>query len=319
MPALISVLLPMYNAERFIAEAIDSVTCQSISDVELIIIDDGSTDAGPAIASEKSSSHPSIHILSCNHGGVVAALNKGIAIAQGTYLARLDADDKAHPDRFQVQVDFLDSHPDVAAVGGWVQLIDQTGLDLHRTYTRPTSNSGLLVFMRQNNPLIHSTVMMRADIIRKHGGYRSAFEGAEDYDLWLRVADTHLIDNIPRVLGSLRVHETQVSFRALAQQVLASKFAQHASRARMRGVDEEPWVAGSFLDRLGRMGNTERRKVCRDFLSALRGWQDVLGDGNCWDGFSEWQKDREGCRSMVESQDEEERRIREILRGSLSF
>ena len=126
----ISVLLPVYNAERFIREAVDSVLFQSLGDFELLALDDGSTDGSLIILREYEARDNRVRIITRENRGLVASLNDLIAAARGRYLARMDSDDISMPQRFERQVMFLESSPDHVAVGGWVIHIDENGLPI---------------------------------------------------------------------------------------------------------------------------------------------------------------------------------------------
>ena len=121
---LVSVLLPVWNGERFLRASIDSTTSQTFRAFELIVVDDGSTDGSVAVAREAAALDPRIVVLSLPHDGLPAALNAGIAAARGTYLARMAADDLAAPTRLERQVAFLDGHPRCVVVGSAVDVVD---------------------------------------------------------------------------------------------------------------------------------------------------------------------------------------------------
>src|SRR5262249_27061073 len=134
----VSVAIPVYNREKYIAQAIDSILAQTFTDFEILIIDDGSTDSSVAIA--RSYSDPHIRLVChATNSGVAVARNSAIAHARGEYLAFLDSDDWAYPQRLAKQVAFLDRHPDYAAVGAWIEWMDTDGRPFGRTKRKPTS------------------------------------------------------------------------------------------------------------------------------------------------------------------------------------
>ena len=204
----VSVLMPVYNGEEYIREAIDSVLSQTLRDFELIIINDGSTDNSIQII--KSYSDPRIVLVnSATNSGVIATLNKGIDAARGDYIARLDADDIAMPERFEKQVDFLDSHQDYGFYGSSATIIDQAGNKLQDwiyTYEAPTLPSHLLF----RNVFIHSSIMVRAAIL-KVLPYHADYYVAEDYFSWVKVAADWKMYNSPECLVKHRVHRTNIT------------------------------------------------------------------------------------------------------------
>jgi len=125
--ARVSVVMPVYNGEKWLAYAIDSILHQSLADFELIAVDDGSTDGSRKLLDDAARRDSRIRTADQPHLGVAAALNRGIALARSQVIARMDADDLSHPDRLQKQLAFLDKHPRVAALGSWARVIDERG------------------------------------------------------------------------------------------------------------------------------------------------------------------------------------------------
>ena len=204
MPPSVSVLLAAYNAEPYIAEAVESVLAQTFSDFELIVVNDGSTDRTADIV--RSYSDPRLIILDndCNLG-LTPSLNRGLAAARGDFIARLDADDLATPERLQRQVAFLNTRTDVVLVGANVRVIDSGGAVLG-TYTHPEAHSAIRWVLLFDCPFTHSTVMWRREPVARHiGNYDLAFQYAMDWELWSRVASRFRVANIPEVLAAYRL------------------------------------------------------------------------------------------------------------------
>lgn len=234
MDPLVSVILPVWNAERWLAEAIDSVRNQTIDNFELIVIDDGSTDGSAGIVQARARSDRRIHLLHQDRLGLVAALNRGLSKARGRLIARLDADDRAHPQRLQRQAEYLERHHDVGLLGTWAEQIDERGSPKgFRRY--PTSAEELMAVLPRTNPLLHSSIMIRQSVLQQVGVYRPAFEGAEDYDLWLRVSEIAKIANLPEYLVQYRVHPYSVTNRIRVRQLFSTRFAQRAANVRQAG------------------------------------------------------------------------------------
>lgn len=204
----ISVLMPAYNAEKYIKEAIDSILAQTFSDFELIIIDDGSTDRTAEIVNDYSDSR----IRFCpneKNMGVAATLNRGLALASGEYIARMDADDISKEERFSKQVGYLDAHADIAVCGTSIELFcDGTVIGTRFPSTELEKLKEDLFF---SCGIAHPSVMMRKAAILELGGYDPAFNGMEDYELWCRVAEKNKIAVLPEILFRYRIHRGQVT------------------------------------------------------------------------------------------------------------
>lgn len=233
----VSVILPVRNAEQWLEPSIRSLLQQSLRDFEIVAVDDGSTDSSFGILDGYSKQDPRVMVVRQGKLGLVAALNRGISEAQGAFIARLDADDQALPNRLEKQLRYLLENPAVGLIGSWAQEIDEKGRALGRR-TPETDATKLASMLRTANPFVHSAVMMRREVVDRVGGYRTAFEGAEDYDLWLRMAEVAQISNIPEILVLYRVHEASVSERAAMRQAFSIRLAQcSASMRRATGAD----------------------------------------------------------------------------------
>ncbi len=208
----VSIVLPAYNCVHFINQTIDSLLAQTLSDFELLIINDGSSDdTGQVIQSY--SDHRIRYIQNDTNKGLVYTLNKGMRLAQGKYVARMDADDIALPERFELQKKWLDDHPSTAVVGCTIQFIDEqnniTGLWKEDQAT--TTHKTIMEKMAWENCIAHPTVMMRKAVAIKYP-YNSYQQHTEDYDLWLRMlADGLVIEKVPNNLLFYRVHHSSVT------------------------------------------------------------------------------------------------------------
>ncbi len=200
----VSILMPVYNAERHLDAAIDSILAQTYTDFELLIIDDGSTDKSLEIV--RSYRDKRIRILAAPHQGLVATLNAGLSEARGAFVARMDADDLSTPRRIEKQVEYLHRRPDTALVGSWARLVDEAGEPTGTCWAEPIGGRHLYLGLCSSNQFIHGSTMFRRDAALAVGGYRAAFVTAEDYDLWLRLGEVGELANIPESLYLLRVH-----------------------------------------------------------------------------------------------------------------
>jgi glycosyltransferase involved in cell wall biosynthesis len=233
-PPLISVLLPVRDAAPYLDAALDSLSRQTLGDFEIIAIDDGSIDGSRDILERHAASDPRIAVHTQAAQGLIATLNRGLALARGTYLARMDADDVAWPERFAAQAAFLADHPSVALVGGAIQEIDAAGRPggIRRSPTEPAAIRALLP---TRNCIAHPTVMARRAVLVAASGYRAAFLAAEDYDLWLRLSEVAELANLPAVVLSHRLHRATVSIERVEQQILSEFAAREAARRRRAG------------------------------------------------------------------------------------
>jgi len=209
----VSVLLPVWNGESFLKAAIESILQQTLSAFELIVIDDGSTDASAAIAEEFARDDDRVRVLRRAHEGLSAALNAGIAEARGEYVARMDADDISVPHRLHDQVAYLDAHPACVAAGAWIEVIDETGQLLGRKTFVETHEEISAALYRGISPIAHPTIIIRRDALQASGGYDARCYPSEDLDLWFRLAERGELANIGRTLLQHRRHKAAVGVR----------------------------------------------------------------------------------------------------------
>ncbi|MFC1862380.1 glycosyltransferase [Thermodesulfobacteriota bacterium] len=206
----VTVLMPVYNGENYLGEAINSILNQSFREFEFLIIDDGSTDeTNNIIASFKDRR---IRIIENNGNiGLIASLNKGIDLAKGEFIARMDADDISLPDRLEKQIDFMNNHTDVGVLGTGFQIIDSNGIKYGLPLSFPTNHDFLQWSMYFYSPIVHPSVMMNKVIIREIGGYSSLYVHAEDYDLWIRASEVTKTSNLEDNLLLLRKYGDNIT------------------------------------------------------------------------------------------------------------
>ena len=229
----VSVVLCVHNGERFLRATLDSLVRQTHEKMEVVVINDGSTDATEQILREREND-PRFRIFSQPNQGLVSALNSGLDKANGEFIARIDADDLAHPERLARQVAYLTDHPAVAAVGSAVALIDDAGRP-QGVRRFPTGPSTVRTALLEGCPLAHPSVMFRKSAVVGVGGYRPAFRHAEDYDLWLRLSESYELDNLPDTLLSYRQHTGSVTKRFAHRQAFAAILAKLAYVRRAAG------------------------------------------------------------------------------------
>lgn len=232
----ISVAMSVYNGERFLSEAIESVLAQSWHDFEFLILDDGSSDSSLEIIRRHAVADSRIRVIARENRGLVASLNQLLTEARAPLVARMDADDICAPQRFERQIAFLAARPDHGVVGSLSFDIDENGDSFPLIAPEhPLTHAQFLAHIASGGPLLaHPTVMYRRDVVLAAGGYHAAFRHCEDYDLWLRLAHATRIANLPERLLRYRHYAGQVSNRhALEQQigVAVSRLAYFERRA----------------------------------------------------------------------------------------
>ena len=211
---LVSVVMPVYNGERFLAEAIDSILTQTFSDFEFIIVDDGSTDCSPEIiqAYDERDARVSFVQLAENMGEA-GARNAGIAVAKGDFIAAMDCDDISLPERLRMQVDYMEAHPDIGGVGVGAAVVYED-LTPRFTYTLPTCHPLILLSMMVGgSALLYASIMVRREFFAEAGGYDPKFRSAPDFELFLRMVWENGIRyaNLPTLLYLYRRHEASIS------------------------------------------------------------------------------------------------------------
>jgi glycosyltransferase involved in cell wall biosynthesis len=213
-PPQISVCMPVYNAERYLAEAVESILAQTYRDFEFIVIDDGSTDRSLAILERYAAQDARIRLSSRPNAGLVVRLNEMVNAARGELIARMDADDIAMPERFARQFDFLNAHPEVVVVSCRTLAIDSDGDPIAEfcTIQNHEEIDRMHLEARHGGVMSHPAAMIRASAIRTVGGYRAEYWPVEDMDLWLRLAEVGRLANLPERLLEYRQHLDSICY-----------------------------------------------------------------------------------------------------------
>jgi glycosyltransferase involved in cell wall biosynthesis len=208
---LVSVVMPVWNAERYLAEALDSILVQTHANWELVLVDDGSSDRSLEIAESYARRDARIRPLRNQRNlGIVATRNRAFAEtdAQSAYLAVMDSDDVCMPERFAQQVAFLEAHPDHAVVGGNTLIIDERSQAIGaRAY--PSRYEDILAVITRYNPIANPTAMIRKSAMAELGGYDARYARCQDYDLWLRMAARYKLANLDAFTLKYRISATQ--------------------------------------------------------------------------------------------------------------
>jgi glycosyltransferase involved in cell wall biosynthesis len=230
----LTVLLPVKNGERWLDAAIASIRAQTFGDFELLAIDDGSTDGTAAIIARHAVEDSRIVPLANPKRGLVSGLNFGMQRAEAPLIARMDADDIALPTRFERQVARMSAEPDLLVLGTGYFRIDEAG---RRTGTvvPPLEPAAVAHALERVNAIAHPTVMMRRDAVLAAGGYREAYLRAEDYDLWLRLAERGKLANLPDPLIEYRLGHVPFRAATFSRQVLSEITARTTANLRRSG------------------------------------------------------------------------------------
>ncbi|MCK4785888.1 MAG: glycosyltransferase, partial [Desulfobacteraceae bacterium] len=206
---VISVIMPVYNGEKYLCESIDSVLKQTYTNFEFIIINDGSVDSTREII--LSYNDPRICLIDNKKNmGLTKSLNRGLQIARGKYIARMDADDISAPDRLRKELDFLQAHQDYAAVGTFLKVLNEYSKVIG-TIEKPVEDAEIRRFLKRDNCIAHGSAMIRKMCLLNVGLYDESIERAQDYELWLRVSEKYKIANIPEYLYMWRNHRRNIS------------------------------------------------------------------------------------------------------------
>ena len=236
MSPLISVVLPVYNAEGFVGAALDSLRAQSWPDFEAIVLDDGSTDRSSAVIQKHIAGDARFRMVTRPNKGLVATLNEGVVNSRGKYIFRMDADDVSHPERFERELAYLESHHDCVAVGTRMLLGDEQLLPIIEMGESLTHEEIDAENLRgRGSAMCHPSTAIRRDALLSVGGYRSEFEWAEDLDLFLRLGEVGRLANLPDVLLTYRQHLTSVGYSKRRIQVERSAAAVGEALVR-RGI-----------------------------------------------------------------------------------
>lgn len=305
---VISVLLPIYNAQATLGAALESVLAQTFSDFEVIAVNDGSSDATAELLARYAAADARVRVISTPNRGLVSALNSAIEAAQGRLGARMDSDDICEPERFAKQVAHLDAHEDCVVVGSQVTLIDASGKPhrkqpaLGHSYHMKDRCRGFTKFPPSPPTVPHPTAMIRMAMLRQAGGYRHYFDnGAEDRDLWWRLMPLGEIHRLPERLLRYRVHPDNRSATLRAGAVADALVSDFSAIARHFGLDDlsilEDYRADRFAQTAKRYAELVGRRYPIEALAQYRVITRKLPAMLDWTGASDMR--REACRHLM--------------------
>lgn len=219
------------NVEHFLPEAIESILGQTFRDFEFIIVDFGSTDRSKAICARYAAADHRIKFRTIRNCSLTEARNAVCGLARGRYIAITDADDVSLPDRLASEVEFMETHPQIALLGGAAKWIDAKGRSLW-VYDFPLDDKEIKAAIQTQNPFCHSAILMRTEAFQHVLGYRTVFTQSHDYDLWLRISEQFQCANLPQVVVKYRLHPRQISLTRRRQQTLCRLAAEASALSR---------------------------------------------------------------------------------------
>ncbi len=234
----VSVLMGVWNGAPRVREAIESVLAQTMGDLELVVVDDGSTDATASILGSFDDAR--VRVTRQSRGGLTSALRSALDLARAPLLARLDADDVALSERLERQRDFLERHPEVGLLGTAAREVDAAGREIG-VVRPPTEDAVLRCALIRHNPFVHSSIMMRRTALEQAGGYDPSFPVAQDYDLWMRMSRVTRMANLPEALVVRRLLPGRISATRDAERLRAE------ARVRWRAVHAGAYPAWCAL------------------------------------------------------------------------
>jgi len=234
-----SVILPVYNAKKYLAQAIESVLSQTFKNFELLLLNDGSTDNSLEILKYYAAHDNRCSVFSWPNRGLVKTLNEGIRLAKSEIILRMDADDICIYSRFEKQIDYLSRHPECVAIGSKVLLIDDEGLPISE-FSLALSHEDIdqdhLVGL--GGSICHPAAAIRKMAIIRIGGYRDRYKHAEDLDLFLRLAEIGKLANLPNILLKYRQHVDSIGYTKKVKQLRSSVYAVNDACKR-RGIEKQ--------------------------------------------------------------------------------
>lgn len=269
---LVSVIMSVYNGEKYLKTSIESILKQSYGNFEFIIINDCSSDNTSNILAKASRLDNRIRIVSNETNlGLTRSLNKALVLARGEYIARQDADDISGTERFARQIERMEDSPELMLLGTGGYLVDENG---RRLWTEKihSGSQKLKKIIRKRNCFIHGSVMIRKKCLEKTGLYREEFRYGQDYDLFLRFSESFVIDNLTEPLYSYRLNEKGISALKSKEQLWNGMIIREAAIRRRKDREREFWSRQTYGEIEKSLDNAvNRRKLMAEVhLSTAR-------------------------------------------------
>lgn len=239
----VSILMPVYNAEKYLSMAIESMLCQSFKDFEFIIVDDASGDASWRIVKEFAKKDKRLKIIrNSKNLRTTKTLNIGLKKAKGKYIVRMDADDWSYPERIERQVRFMEKHPSIGVSGGVIEICDED-LKILNKRGYPLTDKKVREKIFRYSPFAHPATIWRAEVLKKVGGYNENLPLSQDYELYFRIGHVSKFGNLEKTLLKLRTHSDSSS-------IVKGKFQeQYAIYSRIKAFLELGYTM-TFFDKL---------------------------------------------------------------------
>ena len=242
----ISVIMSVYNGEKYLPIAIDSILNQTFTRFEFIILNDGSNDETQNILD--SYTHDNLRVITRQNHGLPLSLNYAIELAKGDYIVRMDADDIALPNRIKLQLEYMRSHPDIDILGGQARIIDENGGEIG-VIRKPITEEEIVRYINYACPIIHPTYMVKANVYRVLNGYRN-FVAVEDYDFLLRAHNAgYKLGNVSDDVILYRHCSTGISATYAKNQMAGTRLCQKLYLARLSGNPEPDNIVDTLMQR----------------------------------------------------------------------
>ncbi len=265
----ISVVMSVFNGEKYLGEAVDSILNQTFKDFEFIVINDGSTDGTREILESYNDSR--IVLIHQENIGLTKSLNKGIALAKGEYIARQDADDISMPERLEKQIEFLENHKNIVLLGTAIKCIDINGVHL-KTVKYPHDYTSIRKAINRFNCFYHGSVIFKRHCFLELGGYREFFIKSQDYDLWLRFVEKFEAANLSLPLYKYRFSRTSFAFNNLVSKKRMAKFARQLNNTRKSEVNKQSLIQDLKIFFKSPLSLAEKK----DILQIYNHWAELL-------------------------------------------
>ncbi len=267
-------IVPVFNREAVVGEAVASLARQTLEDMEIIVVDDGSSDSSADVAEAAARGKPVRVIRHPNNRGIPAARNTGLQAARSGYIAWLDSDDLARPQRLERQVNFLARHLDVALVGAAAGRLDAQGRPKRRTRVPFLTHETLAPALLFRSPFQQSSIMGRAEVLKAFE-YRPEFPVCEDLDMFIRISRQHRLANLKEVLIDRRLHQGQIGRVESAQ-------VRHLKGVLLRDLLGRLGIEPSELDldRHTTLGAPKKQPQSRQFIAWAESWMKTLESAN---------------------------------------
>jgi glycosyltransferase involved in cell wall biosynthesis len=252
---LVSVVMSVYDGRPYLKEAVRSILDQTFGDFEFIIINDGSKDGSKETLDRLSETDDRIRLVHQENRGLTPSLNRGLNLARGKYIARMDADDISHPERLKRQIDFLETNPEIGVVGTWIEWVTPEG-EPKMVWRLPTDPDLIAWKLLFNTCLDHPSIVARNSLLEELGGYAEWAICAQDYELWTRAVRQSQLANMPQVLLKHRQHEEAITMKERSGQIqVVCRAAANLHQFLLSGSSDERlahwlvWMETKSIDR----------------------------------------------------------------------